>query len=390
MDLDEDISQDEKLRLAVQHFLLTCSDVLVPDKAPIKADIMQSVEKGGLVAWYRNFVTPESPLAPLDEALCAKLDVSNAEKVAAFDVKIKDAEENLGESEVRDAMIEKAAHFDSIGAQTESIEAHSAVVADGKAGAAVRIDCALAKIRMGLCFTDHELTGKSVEECQKIVDEGGDWERRNRLKVYEAVHLMSSREFKKAAELFLDSLATFTCLELIPYNTFVFYTVVASVVALDRVTLKKRVLHAPEILSVIEQIPALADFMNSLYKCDYARFFQSFPVIVGQLQCDPYLKAHVKYFEREMCVVAYTQFLASYRSVTIESMARSFGVSTGFLDGELSKFISAGRIHAKIDKVGGVVETNRPDAKNALYQDAIKRGDALLNRIQKLSRVINV
>ena len=40
------------------------------------------------------------------------------------------------------------------------------------------------------------------------------------------------------------------------------------------------------------------------------------------------------------------------------------------------------RIHAKIDKVGGVVETNRPDAKNSLYQDAIKKGDQLLNRIQ--------
>eukprot|EP01047_Picozoa_sp_COSAG01_P116331 COSAG01_NODE_44992_length_413_cov_6.764331_2_plen_26_part_01 len=26
------------------------------------------------------------------------------------------------------------------------------------------------------------------------------------------------------------------------------------------------------------------------------------------------------------------------------------------------------------------METNRPDAKNALYQDAIKQGDQLLNR----------
>jgi hypothetical protein len=39
--------------------------------------------------------------------------------------------------------------------------------------------------------------------------------------VYEAVHLMSNREFKKAADLFLDSLATFTCTELISYNSLV-------------------------------------------------------------------------------------------------------------------------------------------------------------------------
>ena len=68
----------------------------------------------------------------------------------------------------------------------------------------------------------------------------------------------------------------------------------------------------------------------------------------------------------------------------------AFGVSEPFLDAELSRYIATGRLHAKIDKVGGVVETNRPDAKNTLYQDAIKKGDQLLNRIQKLSRVINV
>ena len=35
---------------------------------------------------------------------------------------------------------------------------------------------------------------------------------------------------------------------------------------------------------------------------------------------------------------------------------------------ELSRFIAAGRLHCKIDKVGGIVETNRPDSKNWQYQ----------------------
>jgi hypothetical protein len=41
-------------------------------------------------------------------------------------------------------------------------------------------------------------------------------------------------------------------------------------------------------------------------------------------------------------------------------------------------------------QVGGVVETNRPDKKNAQYQAAIKQGDLLLNKIQKLARVTDV
>jgi hypothetical protein len=57
---------------------------------------------------------------------------------------------------------------------------------------------------------------------------------------------------------------------------------------------------------------------------------------------------------------------------------------------EISRFIASGRLHCKIDKVGGIIETNRADSKNAQYQSAIKQGDLLLNRVQKLSRVINL
>ena len=45
-----------------------------------------------------------------------------------------------------------------------------------------------------------------------------------------------------------------------------------------------------------------------------------------------------------------TQFLESYKSVTIQMMASAFGVSAAFLDGELSEFIAAGRLNCKIDK----------------------------------------
>lgn len=38
-------------------------------------------------------------------------------------------------------------------------------------------------------------------------------------------------------------------------------------------------------------------------------------------------------------------------SCTLQSMADSFGVSTGFINRELAQFISEGQIHAKIDRV---------------------------------------
>lgn len=44
-------------------------------------------------------------------------------------------------------------------------------------------------------------------------------------------------------------------------------------------------------------------------------------------------------------------------------MASAFGVTEEFLDTELSSFIYNGKISCKIDKVAGVIESNRPNKK---------------------------
>lgn len=74
-----------------------------------------------------------------------------------------------------------------------------------------------------------------------LVEEGGDWDRRNRLKAYEGTYLMSIRDFKAAANLFLDTLSTFTSTELMEYKEFVKYAVLMSLISLKRVDIKKRV-----------------------------------------------------------------------------------------------------------------------------------------------------
>lgn len=75
----------------------------------------------------------------------------------------------------------------------------------------------------------------------RLVEQGGDWDRRNRLKVYRGVHLLSIRQFKRGGELLLDALSTFTATELISNNDFVAYTIIANVLTLKRVDLKKKV-----------------------------------------------------------------------------------------------------------------------------------------------------
>ncbi len=101
------------------------------------------------------------------------------------------------------------------------------------------------------------------------------------------------------------------------------------------------------------------------------------------------ITAASRFILREYRILVYKQFLTSYKSVIMSTMATAFGVSTEFLDSELSRFIANGRISAKIDKVGGKVETNPPDMKNQQYMEVIKKGDMLLTSIQKLARVID-
>lgn len=310
-------------------------------------------------------------------------------EIAELDNKLEDAEENAGESEVREAKLARAEFFGRILDMLRAEEAYD-VTFEATVGVGQKIDIVFALIRIGLVYMDYAFISKNLTRAKELIEKGGDWERRNRLKIYEATFLTSKRDIKGAATLFLDALATFSATELYSYKRFVFYTVITALVSVDRPTLKDKVVEAPEILSVILEEPVLSEFMNSLVQCDYKTYFRTLPDILDLIQRDRYMGVHTNYLGRELRVVAYAQFLASYQSVTLKATCAKFGVGLEFLDKELSRFIAAGRLNCKIDMVGGVIETTRPDAKNALYQQTIKQGDLLLNRVQKLSRVIDI
>jgi 26S proteasome regulatory subunit N7 len=130
--------------------------------------------------------------------------------------------------------------------------------------------------------------------------------------------------------------------------------------------------------------------VNAFYDCDYRSYLHAMVAVESVLLQDRYLQPHAAYWMRELHILAYKQFLDSYASVKLSAMADAFGVSVDFLDAYASRFIAANRLSAKIDKFGGVIVTNRPDQKNAQYREMIQKGDLLLNRIQKLARVVDL
>jgi 26S proteasome regulatory subunit N7 len=385
--MEEAIECNPNLELAQWRFQLSLSDELCPNKKDVQQKLLTAIETDKMLPFYLSIV--EQFKWEADQDLVARLKASNEETLKVLDDKVKDAEENLGESEIRDALLARADFFCRLGDKEKSVSAYRQTF-DKTVALGQKLDIIFSLIRVGLFWKDDALIIRNIERAKSLVEEGGDWDRRNRLKTYEAVYLMSIRDFKKAADIYLETLATFTSYEITPYNTFIEYLVLMAILSHDRVTIKEKVIDSPDILSVIHDIPNLSIFLNSFYSSDYGAFFVTLAAITDHIRTDRYLSVHAKYFCREMRVKAYAQLLESYSSVKLTSMATAFGVSVDFVDRELARFVAANRIHCKIDKVNGIVETTRPDSRNAQYQSTIKHGDLLLNRIQKLSRIINL
>ncbi|KAG0148634.1 hypothetical protein CROQUDRAFT_654717 [Cronartium quercuum f. sp. fusiforme G11] len=358
-------------------------------------DLIEGIEKDEMGPFLESILAHDSStiapifLSTLPANLIPKLKQKNTETLESIEVKLKDAIENLGETEVSDLLRTKALYLSKIGAEQEKCVTAFEEALKKQAGLGSKIDLRLGLIRVGFFYTDHQLINEQIVKTKELVDSGGDWDRRNRLKVYQAMNFMAVRDFKQATPLLLDTLSTFTATELLSYEDFITLTVISSALALERKDMKKKIIEAPEVVQIISERPHIHPLVSSIYNTEYDKFFVELAA-VEQVYLLPsrLLSIHTRFYVREMRIKAYSQLLESYRSVSIKSMAHAFGVTEQFIDAELSRFIAAGRLNCAIDKVNGIVETKRPDGKNAMYAAVVKNGDGLLNSIQKLSRVI--
>ncbi|KAI1334085.1 26S proteasome subunit RPN7-domain-containing protein [Xylariaceae sp. FL0016] len=352
---------------------------------------------------------------PWDEAVYNKLKAENDKELEEIQKEEDEAVEKAGDTEIMSARGKRAEYYAKIGDKDQAIAAYEDVFE--KTGIlGTKIDLVLAMIRMGLFYGERAQVKKHVARAKTLVDSGGDWDRRNRLKAYEGLHLLTTRSYNLAASLLLDSLSTFTSYELCTYSNLVIYAVLAGSVSLKRVDFKSKVVDAPEIKAILGadgddklsaltgaisagpgaedtdmqdtkettapnapvkattavnlttlgtgadqpeaemavDFSSLSQLVNSLYSGNYKQFFGALAQVEEQfLTQDRYLFEHRHWFVREMRLRAYQQLLQSYRVVGLESMANDFGVTVDFLDRDLAKFIAGGRIPCTIDRVSG-------------------------------------
>jgi 26S proteasome regulatory subunit N7 len=343
---------------------------------------------------YYQLVCSEMGI-PIDKGLLEILKSKNKIQIEKVNAEIKDAEESLGESEVRQAWLRKSEYLCQIGDKDAAVSAFRSTY-EKTVGMGYRIDLVFNLIRLGLFFLDHKLISANIAKAKDLMEQGGDWERKNRLRSYEGLYKMAVRDFKGAAALFLEAVPTFGSYELLSYENLIFYTVLTTVFSLDRPDLRVKVIRCNEIQEQLtgggekgELIP-VKQFLEAFYGCHYDQFFITLAQLESErLKFDRYLAPHYAFYSRALRLKSYEQFLTPYKTVRLDMMAKDFGVSKAFIDKELHGLIAAGLLNCRIDAVHGVIEIHHPDGKNHLYKTVIRDGDILLNRIQKLARVIN-
>ena len=76
-------------------------------------------------------------------------------------------------------------------------------------------------------YNDIEQTDTYLHRAMTLAEAGGgsDWDRRNRLKIYNAIQYLLHRDIQKASKLLLDCISTFNAVEYCTYKEFIIYTI---------------------------------------------------------------------------------------------------------------------------------------------------------------------
>jgi 26S proteasome regulatory subunit N7 len=136
--------RDSRLELAEKIFLLRSEGVPGVDKAALQKEVLDAVTKDDLLPIYDHCCATLG--WPVDQAKRAAMKAKNDEKMAELESKIKDAEENLGEQEVRDGLLAKADFLGSLGDKDGAATAYEA--AEKKStGSGAKMDLAFSQIR---------------------------------------------------------------------------------------------------------------------------------------------------------------------------------------------------------------------------------------------------
>jgi len=107
-----------------------------------------------------------------------------------LDAAIKEAEEVKGDVDVRDAMYDKALFLKDVCKYEDEAEKMFRDTIEKSGGPSKKMELLFHILQMTIRDPNINISKvkKDVETCKKHVEDGADWEKKNKLKVYEGVY----------------------------------------------------------------------------------------------------------------------------------------------------------------------------------------------------------
>jgi hypothetical protein len=183
------------LRISEYRFLLLSGTLSAAEQSEIVSKLVDASIELDNAHVYTEAVTAFGFMG--DDGVVEGMRARNTAKLAKVEADIMDAKENLGEEEVRQSMFAKATILAESGDTKAAITVFDEIEAQKKTTTGQKVDIAFSKLRIAFAADDLPLMSKTIEKAKEYVEVGGDWERRNRLKVYEAVFFTRTRHFQQ-------------------------------------------------------------------------------------------------------------------------------------------------------------------------------------------------
>ena len=308
------------------------------------------------------------------------------EYLSEIETKMLKAEEDSDEIVIRDLTAQKGDRYLEFGDKERHREFYLKAY-EKAVGASKKLDYLMVVLHSYYEANMMDLFFSTFEKCKNLNQDDGDWEKKNKLNIYEGIIEILRRNLRQAAFLFIGSINTFNATEIISFETLVCYSSILGLITLGRKEFKEKIINSSEVLGVYLDNTSMSDFVESIYYGKYSQVFtQLLKLNDTVLTSDRFLKVHRKFIVRQLRIKIFTQYLQSYKTVKLDRMAQDFGVSANFLDEELYSLISNDDLACKVDKVNNVVESSHPDSQLKDLKDIIKNGDKLLEQIHKLAK----
>ena len=191
------------------------------------------------------------------------METKNTKKMKELQDKVTEAQESAGDMEVMEARLEIARFAAKSLSMEQALEAYQQFLDLPKLSSGKKIDALMESARLASFYNDTVKADDFIDRADKLANEGGggDWDRRNRLKVYKALQQLLHRDMETASSLLLDCIATFSCNEICSYTEFIVYAILTNMLHLPRPNLKKKIIDGPEILSVATEIPVVVSHL---------------------------------------------------------------------------------------------------------------------------------